>query len=67
MEILHCTKNKELPLNTFSVNVIWSHLLKKSLMENFILCAVLYLHDHLEDSQIFVEFSINYSQGDYFH
>ena len=38
---LHCFKNWSFPLRISSVNVIWSHLMKKSLMENFFFCAVL--------------------------
>ena len=38
---LHCFKNWSFPLRISSVNVIWSHLLRKSLMENFFFCAVL--------------------------
>ena len=60
-------KKWSFPLKTFSVNVIWSHLLKKSLMENFIFDGVLYLHEPSEKSQIFVEFLINWSERDYFH
>ena len=36
-------KKGSFPLRTFLVNVrIWSHLLKKSLMKNFIFCAVIW-------------------------
>ena len=37
-------KKWSFPLRISSVNVDWSHLLKKSLMENFIFCAVTLLH-----------------------
>ena len=36
----HCTKNKVFPIRISSVNVSKPHLLKNSLMENFIFCAV---------------------------
>ena len=49
-EYLHYTKNQVFPLRISSVIVtkvrrklqIWSHLRKKSLMENFIFCPVLH-------------------------
>ena len=42
----HCTKNEVFPLRISSVNVdqirrfLWSHLQRKSLMENVMFCAV---------------------------
>ena len=48
-DFIYCTKNKVFIQDFFSKFDqidrklrIWSHLLKKSLMENFIFCAVIY-------------------------
>ena len=46
LSLKNCTKKWSFPLRISSLNVtfsflrIWAHLLKKSLMENFIFCAV---------------------------
>ena len=40
---------------------IWSHLLKKSLMENFIFCAAKFIHLTMNNSDKLVEISISHS------
>ena len=40
---------------------IWSHLQKKSLMENFIFCAVKFTHLTMNNSDKLVEISISHS------
>ena len=63
---LHCTAQKmKFSIKDFFSNCdqicrklrIWSHLLKKSLMENFIFCAVLDTRCKLDVRKIFLETS----------
>ena len=60
-EILHCAKNefsiKDFFSNCDQINQFlwfWSHLLKKSLMENSIFCAVMHSYAFIYDSVLYL-------------
>ena len=66
---LHCTQKKKFSIKYFfskcdqirSFLRIWSHLLKKSLMENFIFCALLdtkVINDNLIKVDVFINMTL---------